>query len=183
MRIVVLMGSPNADGSTALLARSFVKGAEESGHECEVLNVCEMDVHPCKGCLRCGYEGPCSIHDDGDRIRSAILSSDMLVFASPLYYFGFSAQMKAAIDRFCSYNSSIYRKGLRSCLLTVAWNSDDWTFDSIVSHYRTLVRYLGLRDEGMVLGAGCGTPDMTRGSRYPAEAYDLGRSLRSETFY
>ena len=183
MRIVVLMGSPNLDGSTAIMAKSFVRGAEEKGHECEVFNVCGMDVHPCKGCLRCGYEGPCSIHDDGDRIRSAILSSDMLVFASPLYYFGFSAQMKAAIDRFCSYNSSIHRKDLRSCLLTVAWNSDDWTFDLIVSHYRTLVRYLGLRDGGMVLGVGCGTPDMTRGSRYPAEAYDLGRSPRSETFY
>ncbi len=178
MRIAVLMGSPNAGGSTALLVRRFVKGAEEKGHECEVFNVCGMDVHPCSGCLRCGYEGPCSIDDDCSRIRSAILSSEMLVFASPLYYFGFTAQLKSVIDRFCSCNSGISRKGLRSCLLAVAWNSDDWTFESVVSHYRTLVRYLGFRDEGMVLGAGCGTPDMTRRSRYPGEAYELGRSLR-----
>ncbi len=179
MRIAVLMGSPNAGGSTAILAENFVRGAEEKGHACEVLNVCGMDVHPCSGCLRCGYEGPCSIDDGCGRIRSAILSSDMVVFASPLYYFGFTAQLKSVIDRFCSYNSSISGRGLRSCLLTVAWNSDDWTFDAIVSHYRTLVRYLGMKDEGMVLGAGCGTLDMTRSSRYPRDAYELGRSLRS----
>ncbi len=177
MRISVLMGSPNTDGSTAMLTESFVRGAEEKGHECIVLNICGMEVLPCKGCVCCGYEGPCVIEDDNAKIRSAILSSDMVVFASPLYYFGFSAQMKSVIDRFCSYSSSINKRNMRSALLTVAWNSDEWTFDSIVSHYRTLVRYLNLRDEGMVLGAGCGTPEMTRRSSYPQKAYELGKGL------
>ena len=81
------------------------------------------------------------------------------------------------IDRFCSYNSSINRRNLRLALLMVAWNSDDWTFESIVSHYRTLVRYLNLSDEGMVLGAGRGSPEMTRRSRYPQNAYELGKGL------
>ena len=177
MKITILMGSPNTDGSTAILVENFVRGAKEKGHECTVLNVCDMKVSPCTGCICCGYEGPCSIDDDNARIRSSILSSDMLVFASPLYYFGFSAQLKSVIDRFCAYNSSINRRNLRSALLTVAWNSDDWTFESIVSHYHTLVRYLNLKDEGMVLAAGCGTPDMTRRSQYPQRAYELGKRL------
>lgn len=112
------------------------------------------------------------------RIRSGILSSDMLVFATPLYYFGMSAQLKAVVDRFCSYNSSISSRNMRSALISVAWNSDDWTFDALTSHYRTLVRYLNLRDEGMVLGRGCGTPSMTRSSQYPEKAYEFGKSLR-----
>ena len=113
----------------------------------------------------------------GVAIRSAILSSDMIVFATPLYYYGMSAQLKIAVDRFCAYNSSITRKKMKSALLAVAWNSDNWTFDSLESHYRTLVRYLHFDDQGMVLGRGCGSPGMTRNTEYPEKAYELGRSL------
>ena len=64
---------------------------------------------------------------------------------------------------------------MKSALLAVAWNSDDWTFDALVSHYQTLVRYLDLKDQGMVLGRGCGSPAMTRQSRFPEMAYTLGK--------
>ena len=66
---------------------------------------------------------------------------------------------------------------LKSALLAVAWNADDWTFEALETHYRTLVRYINFEDRGMVLGYGCGTPGMTRHSGYPQEAYRLGRSL------
>ena len=117
MKIVVLMGSPNKKGSTSILVDSFKRGAEESGHEVDV------------------------------------------------------------IDRFCAYNSSLNRRHLKSALLTVAWNADDWTFDALTAHYQTLVRYINFTDMGMVLGYGCGTPSMTTRSRYPQEAYQLGRNL------
>lgn len=61
--------------------------------------------------------------------------------------------------------------------LTLAWNSDGWTFDALEAHYQTLVRYLNLADCGRILGKGCGSPAMTRRSKYPEKAYDLGRSL------
>ena len=88
-----------------------------------------------------------------------------------------SAQLKTLIDRFCSFNGSIQRKHMRSALLAVAWNDDDWTFAALESHYRTLVRYLHFRDQGMVLGKGCGTPSMTQRSNYPKLAYQLGKAL------
>jgi len=88
-----------------------------------------------------------------------------------------SAQLKTLIDRFCAFNSSIQSKRMKSALLTAAWNADGWTFDALEAHYRTLVRYLNLQDMGMVLGRGCGTPAMTKSSRYSREAYELGRSL------
>lgn len=177
MKIVILQGSPNLDGSTSVLAESFTEGAREAGHEVQRIDLSTKDVKPCTGCVSCGYEGPCVQKDDNQEIKEAILSSDMIVFATPLYYYGMSAQLKIVIDRFCSYNSSLTRKRMKSALLTVAWNNNNWTFDALESHYRTLVKYLSFNDQGMVLGRGCGTPSMTSSSHYAQDAYELGRTL------
>lgn len=136
-----------------------------------------MNIAPCTGCIACGYEGPCKLHDDNEVIKSKLLNTDMIVFATPLYYYGMSAQLKTVVDRFCSYNSSLNSKHLKSALLTVAWNADDWTFEALVSHYKTLVRYINFEDTGMVLGYGCGSPSMTKSSKYPQVAYRLGKRL------
>lgn len=178
MKIVVLMGSPNKNGSTRLLVDSFVRGAESAGHTCEVIDVCRANVHPCMGCVRCGYEGPCVQKDDVETIRGKLLGSDMVVFATPLYYYGMTAHLKTVVDRFCAYNSSLNSRNLKSALLTVAWNADDWTFEALTAHYKTLVRYINFEDQGMVLGYGCGTPTMTKRSRYPDQAYTLGKNLK-----
>ena len=178
MKIVMLEGSPNKHGSSNLLAARFQQGAEEAGHTVEIIDAAHADIHPCTGCIHCGYEGPCAQKDGMERIRPAILGADMLVFATPLYYYGMSAQLKTLVDRFCAFNSSIHGKHMKSALLTVARNSDDWTFDALEAHYKTLVRYLHLEDMGMVLGYGCATPSMTRHSSYPQQAYQLGNRLK-----
>ena len=177
MKILVLQGSPNANGSTALLAREFAAGAREAGHDVSIVDVASLDVAPCTGCVACGYGGPCALYDDFDELREQILAADMLVFATPLYYYGMTAQLKAVVDRFCSANPRISGKRLKSALLAVAWNDDDWTFDALEAHYDTLVRYLNLRDCGRVLGGGCGTPGMTKRSGFPKQARALGTSL------
>ena len=177
MKIVVLQGSPNKKGSTFILADCFRQGAEDAGHTVEMIDVAHAKIHPCTGCIHCGYEGPCVQKDDVESIRKKILDGDMLVFATPLYYYGMSAQLKILIDRFCAFNSSMQRKHMKSALLTVAWNSDSWTFGALEGHYKTLVQYLNLTDMGMVLGYGCGTPSMTEHSKYPQQAYQLGNRL------
>ena len=88
-----------------------------------------------------------------------------------------TAQLKTVLDRFCSTNASITFRRMKSALLAVAWNSDDWTFNALEAHYDTLVRYLDMRDCGRVLGSGCGTPSMTTRSGFPEKAYTLGRSI------
>lgn len=178
MKIVVLEGSPNKNGSSDLLAGRFIEGAREAGHTVEVIDAAHSNIRPCTGCIRCGYEGPCVQKDDVEGIRAKILAADMLVFVTPLYYYGMSAQLKTLVDRFCAFNSSIQRKHMQSAMIAAAWNSDGWTFEALESHYRTLVRYLNLTDRGAVWGRGCGTPGMTRQSRYMQQAYELGRSLR-----
>ena len=177
MNIVILQGSPNTNGSTNLLVESFIKGVKESGHNVKRFDICNMGINPCNGCVACGYEGPCVIDDDNAIIKNEILNSDMIVFATPLYYYGMTAQLKTVVDRFCSYNSSLHSKRMKSVLLAVAWNSDDWTFDALETHYKTLVRYNHFEDKGMILGRGCGTPSMTQNSKYIKEAYELGKRV------
>ncbi len=177
MKIIILQGSPNIKGSTHLLVEEFTRGAKEAGHIVERFDLQRMTINPCIGCVRCGYEGPCVQDDDTKIIKKALLSSDMVVFATPLYYYGMSAQLKITIDRFCAYNLSLHNKHLKSALLTVAYNHDDWTFEALTAHYKTLVRYLNLDDQGSILGYGCGSTAMTKHSPYMEEAYNLGRSL------
>ena len=178
MKIIVLEGSPNKNGSSNLLADCFKQGAEEAGHSVEIVDTAHANIHPCTGCIHCGYEGPCVQKDDMEQFRRQILDADMLVFVTPLYYYGMSAQLKILVDRFCAINSSITRKHMKSALLAAAWNADSWTFEALEAHYQTLVRYLNLRDMGAVRGRGCGSPSMTKHSRYPQQAYELGRNLK-----
>lgn len=177
MKIVMLEGSPVRQGSSNMLAESFRRGAEEAGHTVEIIDAARSDIHPCTGCVHCGYEGPCVQKDDVEGIRRQLLAADMVVFVTPLYYYGMSAQLKTMVDRFCAFNSSLQAKHLKSALLAAAWNSDTWTFAALEAHYQTLVRYLNLQDMGMVLGTGCGTPAMTARSPFPQAAYRLGRQL------
>ena len=155
MKISLLTGSPHVHGSTNTLAESFASGAVEAGHDVQQINAAKADIHPCTGCLACGYNGPCVRKDDMEQIGPAILASDMIVFVSPLYYYGMTAQLKTLIDRFCSYDVRMRSRGFRSALITAAWNTAEWTFDAITTHYRTLVRYLGLTDCGMIRAYGC----------------------------
>ena len=178
MKIVLLEGSPNKNGSSNTLANAFIEGAKEAGHGVDVIDAAHANIHPCTGCIHCGYEGPCVQKDDVDDIRARVLAADMMVFVTPLYDYGMSAQLKTLVDRFCAFNSSIQRKHMKSAMIAAAWNADGWTFEALEAHYKTLVRYLNLKDMGAVWGKGCGTPSMTKRSRYVQQAYELGKNLK-----
>ncbi len=178
MNIVVLEGSPNQHGSSNMLAEEFIRGAKEAGHQVKVIDAAHAELHPCTGCVHCGDEGPCVQKDDMEPFRREILEADMMAFVTPLYYYGMSTQLKTLVDRFCAINSSITRKHMNSALLSAAWNADSWTFEALEAHYKTLVRYLDLDDQGMILGKGCGTPALTKRSSYPKKAYEFGRRLK-----
>lgn len=108
MRILILQGSPNRDGSTALLAEEFARGARRAGHEVERVDVAHAGVHPCTGCVACGYGArPCVQRDGMGAITEKVLDADLLALATPLYYYGMTAQLKIVIDRFCANNSAI----------------------------------------------------------------------------
>lgn len=177
MKIVVIQGSPHKKGSSNMLAEQLIKGAAQAGHEIQVLDTAHMNMHPCLGCEHCGMNGSCVHKDDNTLIRDALLSSDMVVFVTPVYYFGMSAQLKMVIDRFYSYTMKLSAKELKAALITAAWDDNEDVMPYIKSHYEKLCQYMNFQNLGMVLGTGCGTPEMTRTSFHMKEAYDLGLSL------
>ena len=104
MNILILAGSPRKGGNTELLAEAFAKGAAEH-HHVEIVSVRDYKVNPCLGCNACfKTDGICAQNDDMAIIYEKMSRADMLVIASPVYFYGISAQLKAVIDRFHNPN-------------------------------------------------------------------------------
>lgn len=178
MKIIIIESSPHKNGSSNLLAESFVRGAKEAGNSVTVFDAARADIHPCFACEACGMSGPCTQKDDMGKLKEMILQSGMVVFVTPLYYFGMSAQLKIVIDRFYSFNSMLHSKDLKTALIATAWDSNKEKMRPLAEHYKMICRYLGFEDMGTVLGLGCGTPDMTLRTIYPQIAYELGKSIK-----
>lgn len=177
MKIVILTGSPHKEGTSNTLVDAFIKGTKENKHEITRFDIPFLNVHPCIGCDHCGMNGPCAWNDDMSKILDTILKSDMIVFATPIYYFGFSAQIKSAIDRFYSRNSQIQRKHLKSVFIATAWNDDNHVMKGIEKHIEILIDYLNLDNIGMILAKGYGYKGALLEKKYIEDAYNLGKKI------
>ena len=103
-KILALNGSPRRNGNTSHMLYHFLTGAQRKTHEIEEVFVHELNLEFCRGCLRCNVLGRCSIHGDAwENLSSKILESDILVFATPVYFHHVTAQLKRVIDRFRSF--------------------------------------------------------------------------------
>ena len=175
-RILVLAGSPRKNGNTDRLAASFAKGAGEH-NEVGIVSVVDLAVHPCTGCNTCFMrEGnECFRHDDMPLLYGKLRETDVLIIASPVYFYGVSAQLKAVIDRLHTplRNSFPIRKlGL---ILVGAADLPD-LFDAIIAQYRLILRFFHLEDAGMVLVRGAKDKGDVREEDLD-KAFLLGRSI------
>ena len=178
MKIVIITGSPHKSGTTALLTEWFAKGVAEAGHEIFCFDSAAANVHPCIGCGKCETgKYPCVFQDRMQELIPELLKAELVVFSTPLYYHGYSAQLKAVIDRFHGVDDRIRGTGKQAVLLAAGASPEAWIMDGITATYRTELRYLGWRDRGKVLAAGCyGREDIEK-SEYLRLAYDLGKNL------
>ena len=178
MKIVVITSSPHPkDESTSIyLADRFTEGAKSAGHEVFTFDAANEETHPCRGCDMCSMDGPCVFKDAIEKkLMPKMLEADMLVLTTPLYYYGMSAQLKTIVDRFYSRTGKLH--GKKSMLIATAYNSADWTFQALVAHYETLVRYMNWTDAGQVLGVGCGSRPLVEKSDFGEMARKIGASL------
>lgn len=176
MKILVLTGSPRKNGNSNTLADNFIKGAEEAGHRVERFDAAFKNVHPCVACNSCGMNGACVFKDDFEFVRRHIVDADVVVFATPMYYFGISAQLKAVIDRFYAINGQIHRPKKAVLLMTYA-DTSSAEAEPIKSHYRVLLNYLGWQDAGQIIAPGVWPTGAVVRTPYPEQAYELGKNI------
>lgn len=178
MKIVIIAGSPHSEqeSTSKYLAQQFTKGAQEAGHDVFQFNAALEDIHGCLGCDACHMDGPCVQKDAIEtKLIQRLVDCDMIVIATPLYYYGMSAQTKIVIDRFYSRTGRI--TGKKSMLMATAYNSADWTMKALEAHYDTLVRYMNWTDMGKVLAIGCGARSLVEQSQFGQQAYEIGKAL------
>lgn len=99
MNVVIFLGSPRKNGNTETLVKSMISGIEEAGGKCELIRLADYNIHPCIACGGCEKEGNCVIQDDMQQLYPKITEADRIVIASPIYFYGVTAQTKAFIDR------------------------------------------------------------------------------------
>ncbi len=98
-KVIILSGSPRKRGNSDLLCDEFAKGAIEAGNKVEKIRVTEKQVEGCRACYACKTNGQCVIKDDMAEILQKMIDADVLVLASPVYFYSINAQLKAVIDR------------------------------------------------------------------------------------
>lgn len=179
MKITLIQGSPHKQGASNILADQFRVGAKGAGHEVIPFDAAQAKISPCIACEYChtNNRGICCQKDDMEHLRELILSSEMVVFATPLYFFNMSAQMKTVVDRMYSFLDKMAVQVKKTALIVAANNPNPHIMDCIVMNYLSIVNFLGVQNAGMVLASGCGTPELAKRSTFPKLAYELGKSL------
>lgn len=172
MKILVLNGSPHINGATSDMVNAFSEGAKESGHEVVIINVAFKNV---KGCMACEYcrnkeKGVCVQKDDMHQIYPEILTSDMVVFASPIYYFTLSAQLQAVIHR--TYSIDIPKKVKKVALIMSSGGKYVYG-PAITQYHQSIVEYWGVENAGIFTANG----RQNKSAKKRKELYRFGKSL------
>ena len=177
MKITVITGSARKSGGSARLAEEFIKGAEEKGHEIYRFDASKEDVHICVGCNHCGMgERECVFNDKFAELRENLLSSDVIVFATPLYYW-FSSQIKKVIDRFYSINTQLTNKKMKAILLSSQHDTGTETVNSLIMHYSYILKWLQMENIGTVNAMGVLNGTDLDNTDYLKKAYNLGKEI------
>ena len=152
--ILVITGSPRKGGNSDLLAEAFAKGAGAKGHSVTLFRAASKKIGGCTACGRCWSKGQACVVTDGfTELEPLLEAADAVVFASPLYWFSFSTQIKAAIDKLNAYDSPKTLRPLKvreSALLVCGAGDDPRIFDGIRASYASMCAYLNWQDAGVV---------------------------------
>lgn len=179
-KIVILNGSPRKKGNTSALAAEFARGAEKAGHIVTEFFLDRMDIHGCKGCFggHSSRECPCVQKDDMAQIYPAVKESDVVVLASPLYYWTMSGQLRTALDRLFALeegDGNLLRGNGRASVLLMA--AEGHGFEDALTYYEHLLEHLCWKDLGHVLSGGNMEVGDIEGKSELERAYELGRSI------
>jgi multimeric flavodoxin WrbA len=148
MNILILQGSPRANGNTAWMADEYKKAAEAAGHDVKLVNVAKKKI---AGCLACEYchgkgNGACIQQDDMQELYPLMAEAEVLVLAAPIYYFTLCAQIQAPIQRMYCVNAPAKLK--KMALLMSSYSPG--VYDGAKAEYRDICNYWNVKDSGIV---------------------------------
>jgi multimeric flavodoxin WrbA len=176
-KILVLMGSPRKGGNCDLLSDEFIQGAGEAGHDTEKIYIADKKIGCCLGYFSCQRNGGlCVQKDDMSGLYEKVKMADVIVLASPVYFYTWTAQIKAFIDRTVALESELANKTFY--LVSAGQAPDEQYMVTIIRSFREYIccfRAGGNREGGFVFGYGMDKPGDVAGTPAMEQAYLMGR--------
>lgn len=181
MKILGVIGSPRRNGNTHILVTKLLDGARDAGFETQELFLNDLDINECDGCLACWKGKECIKHDDMNGIYPKIIESDVIVFGTPVYWYGPTALMKAFIDRFVYFNCDENRKKIKGKKAVVIIPYEEESLDTAVPIqmlFEKSFRYLEMNLIGSIIVPGVSAKgDVLKKKDRLKEAYEFGKQL------
>lgn len=177
-KIAVLIGSPRKNGNTELLANSFIDGVNQQSNSIEVISVIGKKVNGCIGCDFCYKDSRhnCAQKDDMQEIYQKLADADVIVIATPIYFYGISSQLKCMIDRLHNPIRNTFQVK-KVVLLAVCADTIPTVFDSVQTMYHSILDYFSLKDAGVITVPGVSGKGDIIGNPALLKARKLGESF------
>lgn len=176
-KVLVISASPRKGGNSDILCDEFVKGARESNNQATKVSLREKNINFCNACGACEKTGVCLQGDDVKSILDLMMESDVIVMATPVYFYSISAQMKALIDR----TVPIYQKlsDKEFYFIITAWDDNPKMLERTLECFRGFTDdcLSGAQEKGVILAAGVNKKGEVRKTTYMKQAYDMGKNV------
>ena len=175
-KVLIISGSPRKGGNSDKLCDRFADGARDAGNDVTKLSLADRRVGFCTGCNCCGQTHRCIIDDDVPEIIGRMMTSDVIVMASPVYFYSVDAQIKALIDRSVSV-WTVMKDKVFYFIMTSAEDSET-VMDCTLECFRGFISCItGSTEGGVIFAKGVHSRGEIDGTDYMQQAYDMGRSV------
>jgi multimeric flavodoxin WrbA len=175
-KVLVLSGSPRKGGNSDLLCDSLMEGAQAAGHQTEKIYIKEKNIKYCTGCGVCYDKRICSQKDDMTEVLAKMMAADVIVMATPVYFYSMNGQIKTLIDRCCGGYTKINDKEF--CFIMTAADDNKGALERTLESFRGFTDCLqGATEKGVIYGTGVWQKGEVKGKAVMDEAYQMGASL------
>lgn len=176
-KVLILSGSPRKGGNSDLLCDEFMRGAQDGGNTVEKIRVTEKKIAPCLGCYYCAKNGgKCVQPDDMAELLQKMIDADVLVLASPVYFYSICAQLKAVIDRTVARWTEVENKDFYY-IVTMADTSAS-SVDTTLACFRGYADCVeGANEKGVIIGNGVHEKGEIKNHKAMREAYEMGKNV------
>jgi multimeric flavodoxin WrbA len=185
-KILIFMGSPRKEGNSSTLARRIAEGAGATGAEVESYFLHEMNVQPCDACEACRdrRETDCILEDDLTDLFPKLRQAEVIVIASPIYWFTVSAQTKLFMDRWYALGGPEGHsfKGKRFGIILTYADTDPFTSGAVnaLRTFQDALNYVEASIVGMIYGSAWEAGEIKKNQALMDKAYELGKQLASD---